>query len=96
MHIRGGWTGKKIDWDPQEPVSTTMDYALERKKIMEAQLEETVMRLRSLIISRHENDGYGIEVEDDEARNFEIRSDARLGEEGIWGEKLSEGAARWM
>lgn len=72
VHTRGGWTGKQIDWDPREPISPTKDCALERREIAEAHLEDTVARLKAMIISRHEDDGYGVEfAEDDEMGAFE-------------------------
>lgn len=75
VHIRGGWTGKQIDWDPDEPVSLTTDHALEqRRRIVEAQMEDTLTRLRAMIISKHEDDRYGIDSDsggDDEVGSFE-------------------------
>lgn len=58
VHTGGGWTGKKIDWDPEEPVLSTVDYMLERRKMDEAQMEDTLLRLRAMIISKHEYDRY--------------------------------------
>jgi len=74
VHTRGGWKGKQIDWDPQEPVLPEGEYGAERRSREEANMEETIMRLKALILERHGDDGYEINDDyddDDEATAFE-------------------------
>jgi helicase MOV-10 len=68
VHKRGGWKGKNIDWNPQEPVlpSGENEYGLRRKLEEEGQMEETIATLRALILERHGDDGLDIDFEEDE------------------------------
>ncbi|KAF8970450.1 P-loop containing nucleoside triphosphate hydrolase protein [Flammula alnicola] len=72
VHKRGGWRGKHIDWDPEEPVASTGEYSSERKSRAEGEMEETIARLKALILEKHGDDGYEIDSgEDDDATAFE-------------------------
>jgi helicase MOV-10 len=66
VHIRGGWRGKKIDWDPLEPVLSTGEYTSERKARAAGEMEETIERLKAMIIDRHEDEDLDIDLEEDE------------------------------
>ncbi|KAJ7074967.1 P-loop containing nucleoside triphosphate hydrolase protein [Mycena belliarum] len=66
IHIRGGWRGQQITWDPEEPSTLGQNvYDLEMKK-REGEAEETMMRLRSLIIQKNEGSEYDFELSDSE------------------------------
>ena len=73
--MRGGWKGKNIDWNPQEPVLPTgeNEYSLRRKLKEEGEMEETIVTLRALIHERHKDDGLDIDLEDDEDASLHER-----------------------
>lgn len=72
VHMNEGWRGKQIDWDPEEPVLQTAEYASERKQRAEGELEETIARLQAMIITKHDDNVFDIDVEEDnEAAAFE-------------------------
>ena len=74
VHRRGGWKGKNIDWNPQEPVLPLgeNEYSLRRKMEEEGEMQETIATLRALILDTHEDDGLDLDFEDDEdAGSFE-------------------------
>ena len=73
VHIRGGWRGKQIDWDPEEPVLDTADFEAARRTKVEAEMEDTITRLRAMILEKHEEDGLIFEAddEDEDAAAFE-------------------------
>ncbi|KIM42180.1 hypothetical protein M413DRAFT_70670 [Hebeloma cylindrosporum] len=68
VYIRGGWRGKNIDWNPQEPILPTgeYEYGLQRKSKEEGDMEETLARLRAFIIQKHAEDELDIDLEEDE------------------------------
>ncbi|TFK41414.1 P-loop containing nucleoside triphosphate hydrolase protein [Crucibulum laeve] len=68
IYLRGGWKGKKIDWDPDDPVnppSGSQAYDRQRKTQAEIEMEETIQRLRSLIMHKHEDSDFEIDDGDD-------------------------------
>jgi helicase MOV-10 len=71
IHSKGGWRGKQIDWDPYEslipgPDGTVPDLAGRRRAQAEQEMEETVARIKSLILQTHEDDDFDFDLEDDE------------------------------
>lgn len=61
IHSNGGWTGTKIDWDPTEVVNPGRErYDEELRDRAEREMEETLKRLKALIINV---DGSGPEIE---------------------------------
>lgn len=66
--MRGGWRGKNIDWDPQEPILPGGEhvYGLQRKAKEEGNMGETLAQLRSLILQKHGEDGLEIDLDDDD------------------------------
>jgi len=68
VYKRGGWMGKNIDWNPQVPILPTGEYVygLERKSKEEGEMEETLQRLRALIVQKHGDDGFEIDINEDE------------------------------
>lgn len=71
MHSRGGWRGKEIDWDPEEPVIPDGPYDAARRSRAEADMEDTIARLRAMVIQKHGDDGFEIDEDDEEAAAFE-------------------------
>jgi len=72
VYLRGGWKGKKIDWNPEEPVISEGEYGLERRSRAEGEMEDTLTRLKAMIVEKHEDDGFDFDVEeDDDATGFE-------------------------
>jgi helicase MOV-10 len=52
IHTRGGWRGKEIDWNPEAPVNPGEEgYDGELRDRAEREMEETLERLKALIIN---------------------------------------------
>ncbi|KAJ2913799.1 hypothetical protein MD484_g6608, partial [Candolleomyces efflorescens] len=71
IHSKGGWRGKQIDWDPYEslapgPDGTVPDLAGRRRTQAEQEMEETVARIKSLILQTHEDDDFDFDLEDED------------------------------
>ncbi|KAF9566555.1 RNA helicase [Agrocybe pediades] len=71
VNVKGGWRGKKIDWDPTEPVRPDGDYDAQRKTQAQANAEDAMARLRAMIQEAHMEDGLEIDDEDVEAAAYE-------------------------
>ncbi|KDR68378.1 hypothetical protein GALMADRAFT_257029 [Galerina marginata CBS 339.88] len=71
VHTRGGWKGKQIDWDPQDPVLATEEFGVERRSRAEADAEEMLARLKATIIQAHADDGFEFDDDDEDAAAFE-------------------------
>jgi len=71
VHLRGGWKGKQIDWDPLEPVQPDGEYDVQRRAREQADAEDTMARLRSMIHEAHAEDGLEFDDEDIEAGAYE-------------------------
>jgi helicase MOV-10 len=80
VHVRGGWRGKEIDWNPEENVLPDGKYTSERQAQEDKKLEETMARLRAMIIDKHAEDGlnmgdvnadYDGDSEEEDAAAFE-------------------------
>ncbi|KAJ7753827.1 RNA helicase [Mycena metata] len=52
IYTRGGWRGKHITWNPDEPV--VGGYDAEMKRRAEGEAEEMITRLKSLIVQKNE------------------------------------------
>lgn len=61
IHIRGGWRGKAIEWDPQEPILPD-GYDQQIRERAEGEAQDLISRLRSFIMEHTENLGV---VDDD-------------------------------
>jgi len=55
VYLKGGWTGRKIDWDPNEPVGGVAYDARRRKDGMTA-LEELIERTKVKIVAHIRNE----------------------------------------
>jgi len=71
IHNRGGWRGRQIDWDPQEPIWLDGEYAAQRKNQAQAETEDTITRLRAMIQETHVDDGLEFDEGDAEAVAYE-------------------------
>jgi len=74
VHMRGGWKGKEIDWNPEETVflEATDRYGKERQAREERNLKAAIVTLKALMLETHEGDGFGfVEGEDEEDAAFE-------------------------
>ncbi|PPQ70505.1 hypothetical protein CVT24_013275 [Panaeolus cyanescens] len=72
VYTRGGWKGKKPDWNPEQEAG--MDFGQLRRSQAEQELDETIERLKSLIVDRHADEGLDVddsEGEDGDAGGFE-------------------------
>ncbi|CAA7270266.1 unnamed protein product [Cyclocybe aegerita] len=64
--LGGGWKGRKMDWDPNEPVWSDKNYSADLQSKAEGEIQETVERIRSLIMMKHEEDGFDLDIDDDD------------------------------
>jgi len=76
VHSRGGWRGREIDWNPSQPVASTSEELGEARRTQaEREMEETMARIKALILQRHEDEDFELDLEDsdneDEAGAFE-------------------------
>lgn len=76
VHANGGWTGKKIDWDPQEAVGSVEALGQQRRTEAEREMDETLVRLKALIAHRHEDSDFEFDLEDGEDED-EVRISER-------------------
>lgn len=70
IHTRGGWRGRQIDWNPEEPVfaSGSNGYAAQRRTQADIAAEETIQRIKSLIMQKHEDSDFEVDfVNEDDA-----------------------------
>ncbi|KAF9003306.1 P-loop containing nucleoside triphosphate hydrolase protein [Cyathus striatus] len=74
IYRRGGWRGKQIDWDPEEPVDPDANFDAERRRKAEQNMDEHMLRIQSMIMQKHEDSDFEIDFgddDDDEAGAFE-------------------------
>lgn len=80
VFVNGGWKGLKPDWNPalEMPTSSSsttnpgLDFSSQRRSQAEQELDETIVRLRAMIVDRHTDEGLDIDFgEDDDAGGFE-------------------------
>ncbi|KAJ7484325.1 P-loop containing nucleoside triphosphate hydrolase protein [Mycena latifolia] len=65
IHIRGGWRGQGITWNPDEPIIPGPSvYDLEMKKRAEGEAEEMMARLKSLIVQKNEGSEFDFDLSD--------------------------------
>jgi helicase MOV-10 len=77
IHTRGGWRGKQIAWNPEDPVAPGPDgYDGEMRRRAEGEAEETITRIRALISQRCDGSELDFELSD---------SDLDLGSDGVAG-----------
>ncbi|KAJ7199232.1 P-loop containing nucleoside triphosphate hydrolase protein [Mycena pura] len=67
VHGRGGWRGKEISWNPEDPIAPgPRVYDLEMKRRAEGEAEEIMARLKSLIVRRNEGSELDFDISDDD------------------------------
>ncbi|KAJ7034542.1 P-loop containing nucleoside triphosphate hydrolase protein [Mycena alexandri] len=67
IHTRGGWRGKDITWNPDDPVvSGPSGYDAEMKSRAEGEAEEMITRLKSLIVQKNEGSEFDFDISDNE------------------------------
>ncbi|KAJ6572149.1 P-loop containing nucleoside triphosphate hydrolase protein [Mycena capillaripes] len=65
VYTRGGWRGKGIAWDPEDPIiSGSSGYDAEMKRRAEGEAEETMARLKALIIQKNEGSEFDFDISD--------------------------------
>ncbi|KAJ7676479.1 P-loop containing nucleoside triphosphate hydrolase protein [Mycena rosella] len=65
IHIRGGWRGQGITWNPDEPViAGPSGYDLEMRRRAEGEAEEMMARLKSLIVQKNEGSELDFDLSD--------------------------------
>ncbi|KAJ7676478.1 P-loop containing nucleoside triphosphate hydrolase protein [Mycena rosella] len=65
IHLRGGWRGQAITWNPDHPVAPGPGgYDLEMKKRAEGEAAEMMARLKSLILQKSEGSEYDFDLSD--------------------------------
>ena len=66
VHQGGGWRGKAPDWDTNEIVDFERNFTNERREKVQADTEDTITRIRSMIIEASDANWEVPDVEDDE------------------------------
>ncbi|KAJ7746480.1 RNA helicase [Mycena maculata] len=67
IHIRGGWRGKAISWNPDDGVNPGHgEYDQEMKRRAEGEAEEMMARLKSLIAQKNDGSEFDFELSDDD------------------------------
>jgi len=66
VHQGGGWRGKAPDWDTNEVVDFERNFTNERREKVQADTEDTITRIRSMIIEASDANWEVPDVEDDE------------------------------
>lgn len=63
IYLRGGWKGKKIDWDPNASVDENLpgSYDAERKLQVRGDNEEMLMRLKAMIARKYEDEDLDVD-----------------------------------
>ncbi|KAJ7474539.1 P-loop containing nucleoside triphosphate hydrolase protein [Mycena galericulata] len=65
IHIRGGWRGKEISWNPDDSdIQGQNGYEAEMKKRAEGEAEEMMERLKSLIAHKSDGSEYDFDLSD--------------------------------
>jgi helicase MOV-10 len=65
VHLRGGWRGKKIDWDPNVPIDENLaSYDEERRLKVQRDNEEMVTRLQAMIARKYEDEDLDVDTLD--------------------------------
>jgi helicase MOV-10 len=54
IHVRGGWRGKAIEWDPTEPILPG-GYDQQIRDVAEVDANDMISRLKSLIVENTED-----------------------------------------
>ncbi|KAJ6608222.1 P-loop containing nucleoside triphosphate hydrolase protein [Mycena sp. CBHHK59/15] len=63
IYTRGGWRGKEIAWNPEDPVGPGA-YDGEMRRRAEGEAEEMMARLKALITQRNEGSDYDFDISD--------------------------------
>jgi len=66
IHNNGGWQGKQLDWNPEDAVPAEARYAEDRRTKAERDAEETIQRLKAMIVQRHEDSDLEIDFRDED------------------------------
>ncbi|KAJ7150896.1 P-loop containing nucleoside triphosphate hydrolase protein [Mycena crocata] len=67
IHSRGGWRGKSITWNPDDPVTSERNgYDQEMKRRAEGEAEEMMTRLKSLIMQKNDGSELDFNLSDSE------------------------------
>ncbi|KAF7378134.1 RNA helicase [Mycena sanguinolenta] len=67
VHSRGGWRGKAISWNDDDPIVPGPNgYDGEMKRKAEGEAEEMMARLKSLIVQKNEGSEYDFDISDSE------------------------------
>ncbi|KAF5351006.1 hypothetical protein D9756_008275 [Leucocoprinus leucothites] len=65
IHLRGGWRGKKIDWDPNIPIDANLaSYDADRRLRVQRDNEEMVTRLQAMIAKKYEDEDLDVDTLD--------------------------------
>lgn len=65
VHLNGGWKGRTIDWNPTETIDDAARLGERRRTQAETEMEETMARLRAMILQRHEDSDFEIDLDSD-------------------------------
>ena len=63
IHLNGGYKGKKINWDPVQPVNRDSKFDEERRKSGMSELDELIRRTKEMVMNGSDNSS-GLREED--------------------------------
>jgi len=65
IYLRGGWKGKKIDWDPNDPIDDQLgSYDAQRRLKVQRDNEEMITRLQAMIARRYTDEDLDVDTLD--------------------------------
>lgn len=65
IYLRGGWRGKKIDWDPNDPIDNQLgSYDVQRRLKVQRDNEEMITRLQAMIARRYTDEDLDVDTLD--------------------------------
>ena len=69
VHEQGGWKGTRITWDPSEPVNLSNygNYDSQYRQRAEAELDDTITRLRAVVSQNLEQYDIDFAADDDDS-----------------------------
>lgn len=82
IHNGGGWKGKKIDWDPEEPILPG-GYDRQMREQAEGKARDMISRLKSFIVHNTED----LALVDEDGSTDSDSDDEGYMDNGVWREE---------
>lgn len=75
VHLKRGWRGVKMSWDPNAPVDGAAEYADATRRRAEADVADRLARLRAMIMTRNADEDGGEYLSDDGDSDYDGHPD---------------------